>query len=282
MYYHVRITQKSNKSQDETKTNLTEEQLTERFLVPYEQGEPIIINGKTIPMGDLERIRISRSDKETKYFIPQLQAEDANSSVVVIGGPSYEWRAADRAEDVTDKFISGAPGYKRGSTKAQKTESASPIVGEKSSSKVFIVHGHDHALKNDLEVFLREIGLEPIVLHRQPDEGLTVIEKFERHADVGFAFVLLTPDDVSYSIDQAGLPEDKRTAEYRARQNVIFEFGYFVGKMSRGHVCCIYKEGVSLPSDLAGLLYKKVTNAVEEIGYALIKELQQAGLKPKL
>lgn len=126
-----------------------------------------------------------------------------------------------------------------------------------------------------------EIGLQPIVLHRQPDEGLRVIEKFERHADVGFAFILLTPDDLSYTTEQADLPEDRRTVEYRARQNVIFEFGFFVGKMGRSHVCCIYKEGVSLPSDLSGLLYKKVTNGIEEIGYALIKELLQAGLKPK-
>jgi predicted nucleotide-binding protein len=78
------------------------------------------------------------------------------------------------------------------------------------------------------------------------------------------------------------LPEDKRTLEYRARQNVIFEFGYFVGRMGRPRVCCIYREGVSLPSDLAGILYKKVTTSVEEIGLSLIKELQQAGLEPKL
>jgi predicted nucleotide-binding protein len=282
MFYHVRITQKSNKSHDETKADLTEEQLLERFLLPYEQGDPIIINGKTIPMEDLERIRISRSDKETKYIIQQIEAEDRNSPAVFIGGPSYEWRAADRAEDITDTYISGPPGYKRGSTKAEKTERNSSMDGHASSSRVFVVHGHDHALKSDLEVFLRNIGLEPIVLHRQPDEGLTVIEKFERYADVGFAIILLTPDDVSFSIDQAQLPEDQRAIEYRARQNVIFEFGYFVGKIGRGRVCCIYREGVSLPSDLAGLLYKKVTSSIEEIGYSLIKELQQAGLRPRL
>jgi predicted nucleotide-binding protein len=281
MFYHVRITQKSNKSHDETKTDISGEQLVERFLLPYEQGDPIIINGKTIPMEDLERIRITRSEKESKYAIEQIKAEDRNSSVLVIGGPSYEWEAADRADDVTDSFISGPPGYKRGATKAERIEGDLSKI-EKSPLKVFIVHGHDHALKNDLEVFLKEIGLEPIVLHRQPDEGLTAIEKFEHHADVGFAFILLTPDDVSFGIEQMKLPEDKRTLEYRARQNVIFEFGYFVGRMGRPRVCCIYREGVSLPSDLAGILYKKVTTSVEEIGLSLIKELQQAGLEPKL
>lgn len=134
MFYHVRITQKSSKSHDEARTDLSEEQLRERFLVPYEQGQPIVINGKTIPMEDLERIRISRSDKETKYIIPQLKAEDANRTFLFIGGPSYEWRAADRAEDITDKLIGGAPGYKRERGKAAKIEAETPMVGDKSSS----------------------------------------------------------------------------------------------------------------------------------------------------
>ena len=67
------------------------------------------------------------------------------------------------------------------------------------SNRVFVVHGHDSELKTDVERFLHEIGLEPVVLHRQPDEGATIIEKFEKHADVGFAFVLLTPDEVAHS-----------------------------------------------------------------------------------
>lgn len=66
------------------------------------------------------------------------------------------------------------------------------------TKKVFVVHGRDEVAKTGLEVFLHEIGLEPIVLHRQADEGLTIIEKFEKHSDVGYAFILLTPDEVAY------------------------------------------------------------------------------------
>lgn len=164
-----------------------------------------------------------------------------------------------------------------------KSKTAKSILGsETSPNRVFIVHGHDHALKSDLEVFLRQINIEPIVLHRQPDEGLTVIEKFERYSDVGFAFILLTPDDIAFSADELSKSEKERNIEYRARQNVIFEFGYFAGKLGRSNVCCIYKEGVILPSDLAGLLYKKVTHSIEEIGYSLIKELRIAGINPKI
>ena len=124
--------------------------------------------------------------------------------------------------------------------------------------------------------------MEPIVLHRKADEGLTVIEKFERHSDVRYAFVIQTPDDIGFTVDQLKLPESQRAIEYRARQNVIFEFGYFAGKIGRHNVCCIYKEGVTLPSDLNGLIYKKVSNSIEEIGYSLIKELNSAGLRHKV
>lgn len=145
------------------------------------------------------------------------------------------------------------------------------------SNKVFIVHGHDSIAKNDLEAILREMGLDPIVLHRQVDAGKTIIEKFEEHADVGFAFVLLTADEIAFLTRDKELPDAERTMEYRARPNVIFEFGYFVGKIGRSRTCCIYRGNVSLPSDLDGLLYKKYTSSVEEVAYAIQKELKAAG-----
>ncbi|MBI4846302.1 MAG: nucleotide-binding protein [Candidatus Omnitrophica bacterium] len=147
------------------------------------------------------------------------------------------------------------------------------------SSKIFVVHGHDHSLKTEVENFLINIGLEPIVLHKKPDEGQTIIEKFEKHSDVGYAFILLTPDDIAYTIDQDAIEDSKRTKQKQSRPNVILEFGYFVGKLGRNRVCCIYKEGVALPSDLSGLLYKKIEKSIEEKGYEIIKELQAAGYK---
>lgn len=277
-FYHVRITQKSNRSNDETKVNLTEEELKSRFLEPYEKGKPIIINGKTITMDDLERIRISKSNQPVESLIEEIKREEASSSVVFIGGPSYEWEAADKAEDVTDDFIKGSPGYKKKEYLNQKKGQPSPIT----TNKVFVVYGHDHALKNDLEIFLKNIGLEPIALHRQPDEGLTIIEKLEKYTDVQYSFVLLTPDDVGYSIEELQKLEKGRTLEYRARQNVIFEFGYLIGRLGRNRVCCIYKEKVTLPTDISGLLYKKVNTSIEDIGYPIIKELKTAGYQLNL
>lgn len=143
--------------------------------------------------------------------------------------------------------------------------------------KVFVVHGHDDAAKTNFEVFLHEVGLEPVVLHRQADQGLTVIEKFEKHSEVGYAFILLTPDEAAYLAADAQKPESERKIEWRARPNVIFEFGYFIGKLGRSRVCCLYTGNVSLPSDVNGMIYKRYEKSVEEVGYSIIKDLKAAG-----
>jgi len=275
MYFHVRITQKSNKRHDETKLDLSEEQLIERVIKPYESDEPIIINGKTISGNDIERIRITQSNEKSEILIQQVRYERTTSSVMVVGGMSIEWLAADKAKNVTDEYITHPPGYR-------KVKSTTTTKGKNSKNKVFIVHGHDYHLKNDLEAFLNSIGIKSIVLHREADEGLTIIEKFEKHSDVQFAFILLTTDDISYSVKDIKKQEKDRNNEYRARQNVIFEFGYFVGKLGRSATCCIYKEGVTLPTDISGLLYKEVKTKIEDIGYSIIKELKSAGLEPEL
>jgi predicted nucleotide-binding protein len=153
----------------------------------------------------------------------------------------------------------------------EKLESAKPTR----PNKVFIVHGHDHESKAELEIFLREIGLEPVVLHREADEGLTIIEKFEKHSSVGYALILLTPDDVVQS--SATGDDTKEVLEYRARQNVIFEFGFFIGKLGRSRVCCIYRRSVTPPSDISGLVYKQYKEHINEIKYELVKELRKAG-----
>jgi predicted nucleotide-binding protein len=147
------------------------------------------------------------------------------------------------------------------------------------SNKVFIVHGHDEALKTDVERFIGEVGLTPVVLHREADQGATIIEKFEKHSDVGFAFILLTPDEISYTTDQLSLNESERKIEYRARQNVIFEFGYFVARLGRNRVCCLHKGNVDVPSDLHGIIYKKIDGSIDSQAYSIIKELKAVGYK---
>ena len=126
-----------------------------------------------------------------------------------------------------------------------------PANRELSERRVFIVHGHDDAAKEALARFITKIGLEPIILHEQPNLGRTVIEKFEVFSAVRFAVVLLTPDDI------ASAANDKNQKTKRARQNVVLELGYFLGKLGRQRVCPLYVDGVELPSDYDGVVYVK-------------------------
>ncbi len=144
--------------------------------------------------------------------------------------------------------------------------STGPLVGD----KVFIVHGHDGDTKLQVTEFVQKItGERPIILHEQADSGLTIIEKFETHAsEAGFVIVLLTADDV-------GGPKGAATTNPRARQNVVFEFGYFIGKLGRGRVVALYERGVELPSDVSGMLYKSLAGNWHT---DLAKELKAAGL----
>lgn len=274
MIYNVRITTKSNPSWAEIKLDLSEENLHDRFITPYENRNPIVINGKTIQLDDLERIDITKNELDSSQILPIVKAA-RKASRVAVAIPD-EWYVADKGIDVTDELIQGPPGYKSTSTAVTEEED------EDTDNKIFIVHGHDAMVKYELELFLREIGLNPIVLHREANEGNTIIEKFEKYGDVSYAFILLTPDDIAYQKIEGEKPDDEREIEFRARQNVIFEFGYFIGKLGRNRVCCLYKPGTALPTDIQGLLYKQVTGTIEQIGYDLIKEIKAAGYELNL
>ncbi|MEI6124509.1 MAG: nucleotide-binding protein [Bacteroidota bacterium] len=276
MLYHIKLMHHIDRG--ECKINITEEELIERYVEPYLTGDTIVINGTTIDPMNLWRVKITESEFSLDSAVNKIKSEDSiDRSMYKHLRPKAEWRAIDVAKDVTDKYINKAPGSQKKAIRVEKEIKETSLSNE----KVFVVHGHDTELKNDVELFLRSINLEPIVLHRQLDEGLTIIEKFEKHSDVKYAMILLTPDDIGYAIEENEKNEMDRLLELRARQNVIFEFGFFVGKLSRKNVCCIYKEGVTLPSDLNGLIYKQVDKSIEEIGLFLMKELKNCGLKVK-
>lgn len=137
---------------------------------------------------------------------------------------------------------------------------------------VFVVHGHDSLAKVEVSRTLEKLKLESIVLHEQPNEGKTIIEKFERDASrVAFAVVLLSPDDIGYP---NGKPDSARP---RARQNVILELGYFSAALGRARVCVLYKGEVELPSDYLGVVYVPMDDA-GIWRFSLAKELKQAGI----
>jgi len=177
------------------------------------------------------------------------------------------------------------------------------------SKDIFLVHGRDRKSVKELKHMLKEFGLNPIILHEQASGARTIVEKLEKYSDVGYAFVILTPDDVgclnvrvskslksvvktlqnlveAYTVIKRKGPLKKardelsRVISYfkpRARQNVVLEFGFFMGLLGRDRVCCLYKGDIELPSDMHGIVYIPFKESVKEARHMIIKELKEAG-----
>ena len=269
MFYHVIVKPKSDKYYGEYKTDLTKDQLISRFVEPYEQGMPIVINGKTVQPDELERIKISKSEKTIESFISQIKAEDRASPVTFIGGQSYSHQAIGRAIDVTDDFIEGAIGYKKA---LSETKSSVQKNKEGEPCRVFIVHGHDESAQNKAARFVEKLGFEAIILHEKASSGRTIIEKIEHYSDVGFAIVLYTPDDVG------SVKSEADNLNVRARQNVVFEHGYLIGKLGRQNVSALVDGKLELPNDISGVVYINLDKG-SAWQLQLAKEIKQSGYK---
>lgn len=140
-----------------------------------------------------------------------------------------------------------------------------------SKSKVFVVHGHDEALKQEVARIVEKQGLEAIILSEQANQGKTIIEKFEENAGVDAAICLFTGDD--YGRAKGTEAEENKL---RARQNVVFEAGYFMGKLGRKNVIIVADKNLELPSDMQGVVYTdagnwktEVLQGLDKIGYAI-------------
>lgn len=147
------------------------------------------------------------------------------------------------------------------------------IAKQMSNKKVFIVHGHDELAETQMARFIEKIGLQAIILHEQPNSGRTIIEKIEANSDVQYAVVLYTPCDLGRA------KEDEIVAErYRARQNVVFEHGYLIGKLGRDKVSALVKGDVETPGDISGVVYIKMDDS-GAWKTQLVKEMKSIGLE---
>jgi predicted nucleotide-binding protein len=137
-----------------------------------------------------------------------------------------------------------------------------------SNHKIFIVHGHDSVALRELEMLIKSIDLQPLILSQQDSLGMTIIESFEFYAaQCAFAFALLTPDD-----EQAR--DLKGANKWRARQNVIMEIGWFMGRIGRERVALVHKGGVELPSDLLGVIYIPFAKSIFDVSDSIKQRLR--------
>lgn len=189
--------------------------------------------------------------------------------------------------DIAEGYVSFEPGqiscklrfkwpfldiFLRDKTLADVGGMAVEVAGTMHDSKeVFIVHGHSEPAKSQLKSLLAGLGLQPIVLSEQPRSGRTLVEQLEYYSTTcSFAFVLMTPDDLSGS--------RKRKSLRRARQNVILELGWFMARLGRENVTLISQGEIELPSDVLGILYLPFENNVHEVAADISKQLHDVGL----
>ena len=297
-YYHVYIDRDGDEIEE---IDLPNDQLIEHIVGPYNQHRKFLCRGTIIDPSEITTIRIIETEHLSSKLLPQIKAEKAKEGMSAFFASDFEL-LEDRGRNVTREFIKLRRGRRRRkTTKKKKTISL--------SKNVFIVHGRDHKPVKELKAMLKEFGLNPIVLHEQPSGSRTIVEKLEKYSDVGYAFVILTPDDIGclkddylevykLCLSEEGETENKRKKRMkfffntmterlrnRARQNVILEFGYFIGKLDRDgvsgrdRICCLLKGDVENPSDMHGIEYIPFKESVNEVRDKIIKELKEAGYK---
>ena len=220
-------------------------------------------------------VAISHTFMDKPEYLQDFRNVSYSPFAITIGGGDYEFDQAfvqglDKAASILESMIDEIREYWK-DDEFLPTHADIGISEGEISDEVFVVHGRDNGAKETVARFLSKLGLQPVILHEQPNQGRTIIEKFEEYAQVGFAVVLLTPDDICSPHDQ---PDSSRP---RARQNVILELGFFLGKLGRQRTFALKKGDVETPSDYDGVLYIPLDDP-GAWRMELVKEFKGAGL----
>jgi predicted nucleotide-binding protein len=271
MYYHVLaeifVDGKSRSSTQKVaefdKADLLE--IKEDVVAPYLRKESFIIDGYQITDDKLKRLIVKSSENPIRAITEKINDEIPANVIVYIGETDaldYKEHFKDVTKDVMRELArSEAP-----------AETSSPS-GTPALDSVFIVHGHDDLAKTEAARFVEKLGLTAVILHEQASEGKTIIEKIEAYSDVGFGIVLYTPDDVGKKLTE------KVKLQPRARQNVVFEHGYLIGRLGRRNVVALMKDHLEKPNDISGIVYVEmdpkaawryqIANEMKAAGYAI-------------
>jgi hypothetical protein len=225
------------------------------FVTEHEQTESRI--------GRIKNIRVRSSTVLIEFefdpifpSLPQGSIESIRTQIDLGKYELYRTHWAIKDEPIFDILL------KNGLITSQQFEASQKLVttnhpdplpiptrpGEFNTKQVFIVHGHDDIAKLEMASFVKSLGLEPIILHLQASSGRTIIEKIEHYSNVGFGVVLYTPCDVGAKVGALA-------SAYRARQNVVFEHGYLIGKLGRPRVAAVVKGQIETPNDISGVVY---------------------------
>ncbi len=253
MFYHVLVeTNEKDKNGNNRQYHELDiedkEKVLEKFAVRHLKGQPLSVDGYLI--NNACRFVVTQSELNTEAIrkIKQNELDIKQKILRVYSSFRYSREIVSRDEqytkDITDEILEEAQNSL--DTAVSELKKEIPIY---SNHKVFIVHGRDHNLLTQVENVLMKLGLDPIVLQEQANNGKTIIEKIEECTDVGFGIVLYTP------CDEGRLKSEGGELKPRARQNVVLEHGYLMAKLGRERVCCLVSDDVEFPSDIQGVVY---------------------------
>lgn len=264
MYYHVKIELNEKNKRDRYETlseldNIDINEIIEDIVSPYLNQDEFLFDGQMLIKKQIRSLKVyeTKENSETLYNIEDKINRDyvwiVNRNDVV----TYE----KYAKEITKKVFS--------ESKSQKHNKEEIVTNSLDQNKVFIVHGHDNEAKLEIARFIEKIGFEPIILHEQASNSKTIIEKIESYSNVGFGIVLYTDCDVGAK------KTDSQNLNKRARQNVVFEHGFLIGKLGRSNVCSLVKGDIETPNDISGVVYTSMDSGHWQI--ELAKEMKASG-----
>jgi len=265
MFYHIIIERNEKAKKTGNYETLYEfdkldlERIKSELVLPYKNNNQIVFKGYPLDKKDIRRFAVKCSEQSTDEIKEMLYSKKS-PNVLFIFTKTMIVEDDKLVKDITIDVLNSVDTINVGNKNTVK---------EIDMSKVFIVHGHDDSMKLDVARFIEKLKFEAIILHEQANAGLTIIEKIEKFSDTGYAIVLYSPCDVGSK------NEDGATKKLRARQNVVFEHGYLVGRLGRNKVSALVKDDIELPSDTDGVVY--ISYEKDEWKLKIANELRTAG-----
>lgn len=246
------------------------------IVVPYINEEEFFVDGYSLRKSAISRMKIVSSERSVKSIVDlrnhQLDERNRTATIKMLFF-SYNKAGIIQSDelvtDITNEVLSDVKKELNNAKSKQLNESKRSF----NNNRVFIVHGHDEKMKHEVARFIEKLGIEAIILSEQANKGKTIIEKIEENTDVGYGIVIYTP------CDKGGTSETPyEDMKLRARQNVIFEHGYLIGKLGRNRVCALVDGNIEYPSDINGVVY---ISYQDQWQYEIEKELKSIGYEIK-
>lgn len=208
--------------------------------------------------------QIKTKEGETLNLFP-------NGTLQIQGSPAIKQKF-----EADFSHYNGEPQVQDAPAPVTVSQDGTPATATVSPKQVFIVHGHDDTAREQLELVLHKLGLDPYVLANTGGHGLTIIEALEakigKNASTAFGIVLMTPDDMGYALSKG-----QDFVQPRARQNVVLEMGMLISSIGRKNMAIIIKGHLEKPSDADGILYIAFNNHVKETVPRLANRLKESG-----